>query len=510
MREGGETLFKVSQLVSRVSSETVLRVDELTVNAGEHWLVYGKNGAGKSLLAAFLLGQLPLGRHRLWQSAKLGGRVANVSFDAQRQLSESEARHDISEYSDAAHDDGTRVASLLGMHQSPSEQMTDLINALGIEHLLERGVRYLSSGQFRRVMIARALSQEPVLLILDSPLDSIDAASAGAIQATLERWKGPGRTIIELSRSLDESLPGCTHMALVADCALVASGPFKDIHNSSLCRQLSGIVLPEPAQLPIESKDSKVSSSSFEVIRMRGVNASYGKQPVINDLDWVVQRGDQFLIEGPNGCGKSTLLSLLTGDNNFAYLQGGQPASSQPGLPEDLPGVWLFGQRWGQGQSVWAIKKHFGVVSNHLHLSYGKGWSVLEVVCSGLEDTVGLYGARKASQQRQAKAWLNAVHLSHLSEKSFERLSFGQQKLVLLARSLVKSPPLLILDEPLVGLDDYHRKLLLSLLSQVVAQSSVQLLYVSHTVGERPGFLNRRLSYIGEGRWESAELTPGQ
>lgn len=501
MSQAGEALIKVSQLVSRVSAETTLRVNSLTLSSGEHWRVYGQNGSGKTLLAACLLGNLPLGRHRVWHSPRLTGRVGHVSFDAQQKLAEVETRHDISEYSDTAHDEGTRVGSLLGLGGSASERLTELIESLGIAHLMGRGVRYLSSGQFRRVMIARALSVDPLMLILDSPLDSIDAASADAIRSTIESWKGPGKTLVELSRSCSEALPGATHMALMSDCQLLEFGLFEDISNSALFRKLSGSVLPEPAGLPVN--DVAVSECSDETIWMQDVCASYGDQTVIQRLNWVVHRGDQVLIEGPNGCGKSTLLSLLTGDNNFAYLQRNDEQSA------DSPGIWIFGKRWGEGQSVWEIKKQFGVVSNQLHLSYGKGWTVLDVVCSGLEDTIGLYGVRRASQQRQAKAWLTAVYLTDLADKPFEQLSFGQQKLVLLARSLVKSPPVLILDEPLVGLDDYHRSLLLSLLSRVVAQVPVQLLYVSHTVGERPSFLNRRLSYVGQGCWESAMLTPG-
>lgn len=508
MTDASEPLLKVSRLISRISAETVLRVDDLVINAGEHWLIYGQNGAGKSLLSAFLLGDLPLGRHRLWQRPGLPGRIASVSFDVQRQLAQAEQRHDISEYSESAHDEGTRVADLLSLRDSQSCDVESLLQTLGVEELLDRGIRYLSSGQFRRVMLARALCQNPLLLILDSPLDSIDAVSAVAIRSTLTEWMGPGKSIIEFSRSLDESLPGYTHMALMSECALVSAGPVTDLDHVNAFNKGSAAVLPEPVALPQFAQSD--SSYPDEWIRMRNVNASYGSRAVIKNLNWLVRLGDQVLIEGPNGCGKSTLLSLLTGENNFGYVQGSQQGQSQGGPQgnESGQGVWLFGQPWGKGQSVWDIKKHFGVVSNHLHLSFGDAWSVLDVVCSGFEDSVGYYGIPRASQQRRARAWLAAVHLLDKSDNAFGRLSFGQQKLALLARSMVKSPPLLILDEPLVGLDDYHRRLFLSLLSRVVSQAQTQLLYVSHTIGERPDFLNRRLTYVGDGHWESAELTP--
>lgn len=489
MNLAGEPLLKVSRLISRVSASTVLRVNDLTIRSGEHWCVYGQNGAGKSLLAAYLLGELPLGRHRLWQSPALNGRIASVSFDAQQRLTSTDQRHDISEYSDSAHDEGTTVGDLLRLAETSGKEQQQLISELGLEALLVRGIRFLSSGQLRRVMIARALLLKPLILILDSPLDSIDAASVTAIQKTLANWLGPDKALIELSRSIDLSVPGCTHMALISGCEVVVAGSFAAISKSRQLQSINGTELPPP--VPIPQPGIKTSDyPTDEVIRLEKVRASYGAKLVIDELDWLVRRGEHVLIEGPNGCGKSTLLSLLTGENNFAYGQS----------------VWLFGQPWGCDQSVWDIKKDFGVVSNHLHLSYGKGWSVLDVVCSGFEDTLGYYGSPRASQQRLAKSWLNAVHSLDLADSAFDQLSFGQQKLVLLARSLVKSPPVLILDEPLVGLDDYHSRLLLSLLSRIVKQSHVQLLYVSHTVGERPVFLNRRLSYLGRGRWESADL----
>lgn len=494
MTVSSEPLLKVSQLVCRISAKTVLRVDELVIRPGEHWLVYGQNGAGKSLLSDYLLGKLPLGRHRLWQHPALHGRIVSVSFDVQRRLAQAEQRHDISEYSASAHDEGTRVVDLLGLHGAVPDHLQRALQVLGVMALLDRGIRYLSSGQFRRVMLASALCQDPLLLILDSPLDSIDAASAAAIQSTLTHWMGPGKSIIECSRSHDESLPGFTHMALMAECKLVSAGPVTDVQHARAFYQGSTPILPTPVPLP--QTDPRNWECPDECIRMRNVSASYGSRSVIKHLNWVVNRGDQVLIEGPNGCGKSTLLSLLTGENNFAYVQ------------ESEQGVWLFGQPWGKGQSVWEIKQHFGVVSNHLHLSFGDAWSVLDVVCSGFEDSVGYYGEPRASQQKRARAWLAAVHLLDETNKAFGQLSFGQQKLALLARSLVKSPPILILDEPLVGLDDYHRALFLSLLARVVSQAQTQLLYVSHTVGEKPGFLNRRLTYVGDGGWESADLTP--
>ena len=210
------------------------------------------------------------------------------------------------------------------------------------------------------------------------------------------------------------------------------------------------------------------------------MSANYGELQVLNHLNWTMSPEDHVLIEGPNGCGKSTLLSLIDGENHKGYGQE----------------VYLFGKRKGSGETIWEIKSRFGIVSNELHNKYVKGWKVLDVVVSGYFDSVGLYDDSGSTQWSGARNWLTTLGIRELEGHYYHELSFGQQRLVLLARAMVKHPRILILDEPCVGLDDYYRQLILGTLNRIAEQTATRIIYVSHVDDEALAFATQRLRFI--------------
>ena len=222
-----------------------------------------------------------------------------------------------------------------------------------------------------------------------------------------------------------------------------------------------------------------MTANSQPLIQLDGVEAGYGELKVLNDINWRMEPDHHVLIEGPNGCGKSTLLSLIDGENHKGYGQQ----------------VFLFGRRKGSGETIWEVKAQFGIISNELHNKYVKGWRVIDVVVSGFFDSIGLYDDSGASEKVVAKEWLSALGISDFERHFYNEISFGQQRLVLLARAMVKHPRVLILDEPCVGLDDYHRELILGMLDLIAVQANTQIVYVSHVVGERPTCINQRLGF---------------
>jgi molybdate transport system ATP-binding protein len=197
-------------------------------------------------------------------------------------------------------------------------------------------------------------------------------------------------------------------------------------------------------------------------------------------VSWVFRPGQHCNIAGPNGCGKTTLLSLVTGDNHKAYGQD----------------ITLFGLKRGSGESVWDIKQKFGQVSTQLHLNHARGMKVLEVVTSGFFDTVGLYDDWGDKQLEIARCWLAALDLAGLAKSPFDTLSFGLQRMVLLARAMVKSPAILILDEPCLGLDGYHSRAIIDAIDHIAGNSDTQVVYVSHSAGQMPRCINQRLEFV--------------
>ncbi len=470
--------------ICRISQSRHLRVARFRLSSGQHWCVFGGNGAGKTLFADYLVGRLRSGSGRIHYPGDLDPArdIAVVSFERQQALQSFDQRHDISEYSEAATDAGTTVRALLhpaGQDDEAPSVSGSLINELGLTGILRQGIRSLSSGQMRRAMLAAALLRRPRLLILDEPLESIDRQSRQRITDTITRWQSADNASLVLNRRRAGLVPGMTHMALMQDLSLVSVGAAVALQPR--IEEVLPPLPPVPATLPgpVTSHVPEQLPVGQPLIRLQDVSVRFGDHVVLDRLSWTFDPGQHTLIEGPNGCGKSTLLALITGGSHKAYGQS----------------VWLFGRRRGSGESVWEVKSRFGVVSNELHVQYLRGWKVIDVVVSGFFDSVGLYRDAGASEVAAARQWLRAVGLEGLERAGYHEISFGQQRLALLARAMVKQPPVLVLDEPCVGLDDRYRSRILDLIDRIAEGGRTQLLYVSHTTGEAPGCINQWLRF---------------
>lgn len=481
-------MIKVNNALCRIGRHRVLRVADFTIASGQHWCLFGPNGAGKTLLASLLGGERRESASYVTYSDGFdpARHCYRVSFEEQQRLWQRDNRLDISEYEADAQDQGTRVEDLIRAARTTGEQdealLEELCQELGIAGLLGRGIRFLSSGQLRRAMLARglygALQGNNRLLILDDVLESIDRDSRQRISACISRYLGAGFASLQLCRRAEELPTGISHLAVMQDLALLAQGPEAEVRKQDCFLALLDPQPRLPASLPV-AEDS-LEEMPETLIELRDVSASYGEQRVLSDVNWTMSRHDHVVVEGPNGSGKSTLLSLIDGDNHKAYGQS----------------VTLFGRRRGTGETVWDIKARFGVVSNELHNKYVRGWRVLDVVVSGFFDSVGLYDDSGSREQDAAREWLAALDCGGLERHYYQELSFGQQRLVLLARAMVKAPMVLVLDEPCVGLDDYHRRLILGLLDLIATGSRTRLVYVSHVPGEEPACINNRLQLV--------------
>ena len=480
-----DALIHVSAMVCRLSSRRTLRVPGFTLRRGEHWCLFGGNGAGKSVLAQLLCGQLRQGADHVHYLSGFDPRkdVLFVSFEEQQSLASLDNRHDISEYSDAALDQGTTVRALISAGHTGSaaeDRLQALLTALDLLPLQDRGIRYLSSGQTRKALLARALYQRPRLLVLDEPLESIDLDYRTRLQQVLSSSLLLDTSTLLLCRRERDILPGIPHMALLEQLSVVAQGSLASVLGGTDFERLVRKPVLIPRQLPPPLLHWRAQPpAGVPLLALRNVTAGYNGKVVLENLTWSVRAGQHTLISGPNGCGKSTLLSLISGENHKAYGQD----------------VSVFGRRRGTGETVWEVKAHFGVVSNELHNRYGKGWRVLDVVVSGFFDSVGLYDDSGASEHNAARDWLETFAIASLAGDYYHELSFGEQRLVLLARAMVKHPALLILDEPCVGLDDHARALILGIVDRIAATTQTQILFVSHLQDEAPQCINQWLRF---------------
>lgn len=501
-------LLEVRGARCRLGQRAVFIADEFTVQRGEHWCLFGPNGAGKTVFANLLAGMRKDSLQYVQYAPDFDPvrQTFLVSFEEQQRLWQHDNRMDISEYSSDAADPGTTVAALVSFARAREDQDKEvsaaLLTALGLHELRHQGIRFLSSGQVRKALLARALygvtAAAGGLLIMDEPLESIDHLSRSDIDGVIRSALGSQFATLYLCRRRTDIPDWASHLALLSELGLRLHGPRKQVQEAA---EFSALISRQPllpSRLPPASRVTPESGSPDDtgrintshddttvaeknpLLQLRDVRASYADKPVLVDLNWTLRAGEHVLIEGPNGCGKSTLLSLIDGENHKGYGQD----------------VTLFGKPKGSGESVWEIKRFFGVVSNELHNKYVKGWRVLDVVVSGFYDSVGLYDDSGGKEREAARDWLAVVTLADQEKSYYHELSFGQQRLVLLARAMVKQPRILVLDEPCVGLDDYHRALILKLLDAIAGQTSTQLIYVSHVVGEQPACINRRYHFV--------------
>jgi molybdate transport system ATP-binding protein len=242
---------------------------------------------------------------------------------------------------------------------------------------------------------------------------------------------------------------------------------------------------PEPQlTIPPLTERSPQNADQATII-LQDVSVRYGPLSVLQQVNWTVMPNEHWCIAGPNGCGKSTLLSLLTGANHKAYGQN----------------ITLFGRPKGSGESVWDLQSRFGLLDTNTQLNFSHGTTVLEAVVSGFFASIGLYYDWTDGQRRRALQWLAALGLSAAAHAPLSTLSFGLQRLVLLARAVVKSPDVLILDEPCLGLDGPHRRRLLHAVDHIAEHTATQVLYVSHSPGSLPRCISHILSFDfgGEG-----------
>jgi len=224
----------------------------------------------------------------------------------------------------------------------------------------------------------------------------------------------------------------------------------------------------------VPEKDRKHS-----LIRMRNVNVHYGEKVVLKNFYWSVEQGENWKIVGPNGSGKSTLLSLICGDNLQAYANE----------------IYLFGRRRGTGESIWDIKQKIGFVSSEFQVRYRQPVTALKVVLSGFFDSIGYYRPASVTQKERALSLMELLEITNLADLDFTRLSYGQQRLILIARAMIKSPPLLILDEPCQGLDRTNRNRVLELVDLVGQNTTTQILYVTHAAADHLNCLQKELCF---------------
>lgn len=471
-------MIKIDNAIYKINDYKTFTIPQLVINRGDSWAFVGSNGSGKSTLVRALANQQLL----------LSGQVLNqfhniehISFEQLQKLIDQEWQRNNTDLLSAGEDDtGLTTAEMIQQKVNDNQRCQQLAQQFGIDHLLTRRFKYLSTGETRKTLLCRILMSMPDLLILDEPFDGLDSQSRQQLAHLLALLAEQGITLILVLNRFNEIPEFVKNIGVLVECQLVKTGPRTVIVNDDMVKALTNIETLSSDRLPDADIPPLKLADDLPRVILNNCYVHYNERPIINGLTWQVKAKEHWQIVGPNGAGKSTLLSLITGDHPQGYSN-------------DLT---LFGHRRGSGETIWDIKKHIGYVSSSLHMAYRVSASVKNVLLSGYFDSIGVYSATSDKQQKLVDEWLNLLNLMPQANQPFQSLSWGQQRLVLIARALVKHPTLLILDEPLQGLDHLHREWVKRWIDRLIQTGDSQLLFVSHHAEDAPNCITDRLTFV--------------
>ena len=362
------------------------------------------------------------------------------------------------------------------MHAELEKVRKHLFEVFHLEQLLDKHVILLSSGELRKFQLTKTLMTNPRVLIMDNPFIGLDVNARQQLGEFLTLLTKETNVSVVLVLSKTDDIPDfITHVVPVTDLRVGKKMTLQEYKES---------VVPVPPRMLSEEKEKAILSMPYSadadtdvmpgiehVIDFRKVNIRYGERTILKDLSFTVMNGEHWALSGENGAGKSTLLSIVCADNPQSYAND----------------IVLFGHQRGKGESIWDIKKHIGYISPEMHRAYMKDIPAVDIVASGLSDQP-MHWAKSTDPRVRAvcEFWMDVFGIKQYADTTFLKLSSGEQRLVLLARAFVKDPSLLILDEPLHGLDLKNRRLVKDVIEVFCRRKNKTMIMVTHYQEELP------------------------
>ena len=480
--------LKVKNLSVRLRGRPVLEGIDWQINKGEQWAIIGPNGSGKTTLAKALAGELPSSGGTIVfgpdqendRSSKPGRRtVGFVSSEMHRRVFEKDAfaedvRHFTGDDSRALTVSDFILDRFASVGDTSSSRAVDLAfwDRPGMQELLSKRVSALTSGEISTMLIFKALMNHPQMLVLDEPFNGFDRRSKDKMKELIGGLIRNGLQVILITHQMEDILPEIDHVLIMTADGIQKTGTTAAVLKSREIQRIYGIdhdpadrrILAhiEPVHgLPADDgNDTRVWS---KIVEMVDVHVAYGRNVVLRNLNWTIRKGENWLVSGPAGAGKTSLLKLITGDNLQAYANN----------------IYLFGEPKGSGESVWEIKKRIGWISSDLKSTYPPAIRGVEVVYSGFFDSMGLFRCASAQQRQRADEMLAALGIAQLAGKRYGNLSHGQKQMLLIARAIIKSPDLLLLDEPCEGLDFANHRKILEIIEFIGSRTGTAIVYAT-------------------------------
>lgn len=463
----------------QLGGRTILDGVSFRIEDQENWAITGDSGSGKSILAKAI-------NHQIFFRGEVNfigkdGKMLSPHIVLIEQQHEFKNNSNVSNFYYQQRFNSCDSDDALTLEEELTKFSKGIsypfIELLGLQPLLQKPLIQLSNGENKRLQLAKALMQEPELLILDNPFTGLDINGRALLKDIIRQLIEKGIRII-LIAPLSEIPEYFDKTVVLKQGKLDGIFSAGDLIFPVTALKSSKEILSQNQVDTIRKVYALQTFPFNEVVRMERVNIAYNGKSILSDINWIIKKGERWAVAGPNGAGKSTLLSLITADNPQAYAND----------------IWLFERKRGSGESIWDIKKNIGYISPELHLYFEKGISVLDAVASGFFDTIGLFRRPTPEQLEKISTWLNILGIADQATRMMHQLSLGQQRLVMLARALVKTPPLLILDEPTQGLDVNQTNNFKSVIEAICLVTDVTLIYVSHYQEDIPSVVQLKLN----------------
>ena len=440
----------------KIRTSVLLQNIHLQLKKGDVLGIIGPNGSGKTVLAQAIAGELPVSGEVTEDDKFLKKRF--VPFHSSLSLSNGQAVYRQQRWNKIDTELLPKVSDELQKCEDPGLALT-LLETFGLGNLVDSFVINLSNGEQRKLELVRALAEKPDLLVLDNAYTGLDSSARPLLTEMLETLIARGQTLVMTGLELSDFPPSVNRFfALNKEKSGMVSLP-NEISTSNL----------QPVELQHETP-AWADSEYNELVYLNDVSLQYAERKILDRINWMIKAGERWSLSGPNGSGKTSLLNLIFADNPKAYGCN----------------IRLFGKQKGTGESIWDIKARIGFVSPELHQYLPQHQSVIDVICSGFSEAEGTFKNPTGYQRDVARRWLKTLNYAEIAGKLFGELSTSSQRIVLLLRTLVKNPPLLILDEPFQGLDTAHVRLLKNLLNRIAAESNCAMIFVTHIPEELP------------------------
>lgn len=464
-------VVSVNSLKIRYGTKEVFGGLDWKIARGENWALSGESGTGKSCLLKAIAGKIEYSGEIKKSFAENVQPAEALYVDNWYKFTNLEGDRNFyyqQRYNYHAEQDTLTVFGELETygreHNLDISAVEPILERFGFAKCRQTQLIELSSGEHKKLQLVKALWLKPQILLLDDPYTGLDAASRKALNDILDEECAAGTTLVIATN--DTELPSSINRFAVIEGGRISErGGVEKIGETPIVHK------PVPEFLKLSPE---IPSETF--IDMRNITVRYGEKVVLDNVSWTVKAGEKWLLQGRNGSGKSTLLSLVCGDNPQAYGND----------------IRLFGQKRGGGESIWDIKKKMGIISPEMHWYFDTNATVWNSVASGLLDTMGWYLDVSFSDGKKIDETLEFFDLSADRDTPLSSLPLGKQRMALLARTVVKNPQLLILDEPCQGLDNAQTQRFNSALDDL-AEYGKTIIYVGHYETRLPKCLTHKL-----------------